>query len=312
MPQTRAQARTANSKDVSGESHVGNPTKPTIKKVSKDKEKDNPKKRKDYSADPLAKGEKSPQSTKKVKAAQPHATPPNDTKETASSKGFTSKNSDKPSKSSITNLLDQYGSFPLAQVGLDDPDSPSSPTILAHVLNALLTSTRISHDLASRALKTLIGANYHEINTLKSSTWNDRCAILTEGGYARYREKTATELADLAALITEKYDSDAANFVADLPQDDVEEAQKIVRGRVKEVKGIGGLGAELFLNSVQGVVKSLAPFVDARSGEAAKKMGLGESKDMFESVRRDNREMARLVSAITEVRLQGKTEEFKL
>ena len=43
------------------------------------------------------------------------------------------------------------------------------------------------------------------MNVLKKSSWEERTQVLTEGGYTRYREKTATALGELADLILEKY-----------------------------------------------------------------------------------------------------------
>lgn len=108
-------------------------------------------------------------------------------------------------KRKIDTLLSKYGTLPLADLGLPDPSSPSSENVLALVYNAMLTSTRISHELAHKSVKCLIEAGYHDIETLRKSTWEERTEVLTKGGYTRYREKTATGLGELAEFVTEKY-----------------------------------------------------------------------------------------------------------
>jgi len=102
-------------------------------------------------------------------------------------------------------LIEKYGSVPLEETELEDPSSPQAETILALVLNAMLSSARISHRLATKAVAHVIQAGYHKIDVLKKSSWAQRADLLTEGGYARYNEKTATEFGDLARLVQRKY-----------------------------------------------------------------------------------------------------------
>lgn len=91
-------------------------------------------------------------------------------------------------------LLATYGSFPLEASALSEPKSPTPATLLAHLLNALLSSARISHGIASKTIGIVIEAGYANLETLEKSTWEERTEVLTEGGYTHYREKTATEL----------------------------------------------------------------------------------------------------------------------
>lgn len=105
----------------------------------------------------------------------------------------------------INSLIEKYGSIPLSKTELADPSSPHAETILALVLNAMLSSARISHELAARTVDGVIKADYHKFDVLKKSSWQERTEVLTEGGYTRYREKTATAFGDLAELIESKY-----------------------------------------------------------------------------------------------------------
>jgi hypothetical protein len=105
----------------------------------------------------------------------------------------------------IRKTIEEYGSLPLQDTPAEGPLKPVPETLLAMVLDAMLKSTRISHDLAQRALIRLIEAGYHDIKTLSATTWDDRVQVLSEGGYNRYRERTATHLGELVELINEKY-----------------------------------------------------------------------------------------------------------
>lgn len=105
----------------------------------------------------------------------------------------------------IEDLIAKYGHFPLSDVGLESPDEATPETILAHVMNVLLLSVRISHRLARRALRGLVSQRYHDLKKLKASTWGERVVILDDSGYARYDHRAATELGQLADLIETKY-----------------------------------------------------------------------------------------------------------
>lgn len=105
--------------------------------------------------------------------------------------------------STVHRILEEYGEPPLK--GLDPEKLPASQVVMAHILNALLSSTRISHELARSALEVLLDAQYHDLKVLHGTSWYERTEVLTEGGYARYRERMASFLGDLTKLIEEKY-----------------------------------------------------------------------------------------------------------
>ena len=108
-------------------------------------------------------------------------------------------------KSKLDALLSKYGVHPLQDTRLPKQDEPTPETILSLLYLAMLTSARISHELAYKSVQCLIEAGYHDIETLKKSTWQERTEVLTKGGYTRYREKTATALGELAEFIEKEY-----------------------------------------------------------------------------------------------------------
>ena len=107
--------------------------------------------------------------------------------------------------SKIDTLLSKYGVQPLQDTKLPSQHEPTPETVLSLLYLAMLTSARISHELAYRSVQCLIEAGYQDIEVLKKSTWQERTEVLTKGGYTRYREKTATALGELAELIEKKY-----------------------------------------------------------------------------------------------------------
>jgi hypothetical protein len=83
-----------------------------------------------------------------------------------------------------------------------------------------------------------------------------------------------------------------------------------IRAALKEIKGIGGLGIDIFCDTAQGVWPCLAPFVDPRSQKTAGQLGLGSVDELWEAVDKDAVQMCRLSAALTTVRLGKKVDEF--
>lgn len=211
------------------------------------------------------------------------------------------------STATLQKIIDKYGNAPLSTYeNISDADKPTAATILAHVLHAMLTSARISHAIASRSVQALLTNNYHDIKTLSSSSWERRTEVLTEGGYTRYREKTATGLDDLADFVQDRYDGDLNNLrkeANDMPEQ--------IRAKFKEIKGLGDVGVSILCDSLQGLWPCLAPFVDSRSLATADKLGLpSDAAALFDGVEKDPMKMARLCTALTSVRLDKKGKEF--
>ncbi|ROT42210.1 hypothetical protein SODALDRAFT_10437 [Sodiomyces alkalinus F11] len=111
-------------------------------------------------------------------------------------------------KKLLARVLAEYGGPPLNGL-VEEEKTPASNVVMAHIFNALLSSTRISHDIAMSTLTCLIEESYHDLSVLEQTSWEQRTEILTRGGYTRYREKTANFLGDLAELMGEKYGTSA-------------------------------------------------------------------------------------------------------
>lgn len=107
----------------------------------------------------------------------------------------------------IQSVISKCGQPPLAGTSLaNQPSSNADPdTILAMVLDVMIKSRPISHDLAQKTLTHLVDAGYHHIDILSSTTWEERTKVLSEGGYNRYREQCATNLGGLADSVSKRY-----------------------------------------------------------------------------------------------------------
>ncbi|OGM40171.1 D-amino-acid oxidase [Aspergillus bombycis] len=207
----------------------------------------------------------------------------------------------------VQKAIDKLGRCPLDGTKIAQKPLTASPeTLLAMVIDAMLKSRPISHDLTQRTVTKVIDAGYHDIRKLGHSTWEERTTILKDGGYSRYREQGATNLGELAELVESKYDGDLNNLLEEAHHNRDE-----VRQLIKEIKGLGDLGADLFFNNVQSVWPEIAPFVDKRSLQTADQVGIGTDLDaIYADLKRDSMKMSRLANGLSAARLDKRQGEL--
>ncbi|KAJ5690395.1 hypothetical protein N7462_004787 [Penicillium macrosclerotiorum] len=206
-------------------------------------------------------------------------------------------------------VAETFGAIPLEGTGIPQSQrlQPKSETVLAIAIDAMLKSRPISHHLAHKTTCGLIDHRYHLIDTLANSTWEDRVQTLRQSGYNRYREQCATNLGNLAELVNNKYDGDL-NQLLEGSHGHTEEIQR----RMKEIKGIGDLGAELFLDQVHSVWPSVAPFLDSRSLKTAEEIGIGTDLDaIYDELGQDSVSMSKFASGLSKVRLEHKEHDIQ-
>lgn len=84
-----------------------------------------------------------------------------------------------------------------------------------------------------------------------------------------------------------------------------------IRKLLKEIKGIGNVGVDIFCDTAQEIWPCLAPFIDPRSMKTAQQCGLGDDLEkIWETIGKDPGQMCRLAAALTTVRLEKKEKEF--
>lgn len=106
----------------------------------------------------------------------------------------------------VQKVLDEFGSPPLAGTPLaKKASSPTPEILLAMIIDAMLKSRPIQHDLSQKTVNHLIEVGYHDLNKLSESTWEERTNVLRESGYNRYREQAATNLGVLAEFVQDNY-----------------------------------------------------------------------------------------------------------
>jgi len=191
-------------------------------------------------------------------------------------------------------LLDRFGRTSAEQAGIRLADKPS-PLYQLLVLATLL-SARISGDIAVAAAKELFAAGYRTPQRMRQSSWQDRVDTLGRAGYRRYDERTSTMLDDAAVLLLDRWRGDLRNL-----RDDAGADPQRIRELLTEFKGMGPVGADIFLREVQAVWPEVAPYVDGRVMQGAEKVGLPSNARDLSGLVDSPRDLARLSSALVRV-----------
>ncbi|MGB6164986.1 MAG: endonuclease [Pseudonocardiaceae bacterium] len=191
-------------------------------------------------------------------------------------------------------LLDRFGRTSAEQAGIRLADKPA-PLYQLLVLATLL-SARISADIAVAAAKELFSAGYRTPRRMRQASWQDRVDALGRAGYRRYDERTSTMLRDAAVLLLDRWRGDLRTL-----RNDADGDPKRIRELLTEFAGMGPVGADIFLREVQAVWPQVAPYLDGRVTQGAKKVGLPPSaRDLSELVD-SSRDLVRLSSALVRV-----------
>jgi hypothetical protein len=134
---------------------------------------------------------------------------------------------------------------------------------------------------------------------MASSTWEERARTLNEAGYARYDEHTSTMLGETTEMLLDRYGGDLRDLKEEAGRDPDEE-----RRLLKQFKGIGDVGVDIFFREAQVAWAELFPFADRRALEEAGKLGLkGGVRELVRLT--GDRDFPRLVAALVLVRSAG-------
>lgn len=139
---------------------------------------------------------------------------------------------------------------------------------------ATLLSARIRAEGAVSAARALFEEGLTTVDKMIDSTWERRTRILNRSGYARYDESTSRMLGDTAELLSDRYGGDLRNLRQAAERDPSRE-----RKLLKECKGIGDVGVNIFFREVQLLWDEVHPFADDAVLEAARALQLPAKPD---------------------------------
>jgi hypothetical protein len=206
-------------------------------------------------------------------------------------------------RDTVRALLDRHGRTYAEQLGIDAAKGTPSP-LFRLLCASMLMSARIDAEIAVDAARNLAKRGWRSPAKLAESTWEQRVKALNEAGYARYQERTATMLGELADHLLERWGGDLRKL-----RDAADRDPKTERKLLKEFKGMGDVGVDIFFREVQGVWDELRPFVDGRAADSAARLGL--PRDAGELARLvPQRDFVRLVAALVRVGLEDAYDEI--
>ena len=205
-----------------------------------------------------------------------------------------------PSKRRIAEaLLERHGRTFADELGIDVAAGTPSP-LFRLLVASILFSARIGHRIAAAAARALADQGWTTPRKLAEATWRQRVRVLNGAGYARYDESTSRMLGDTCALLLERYRGDLRRL-----REQAERDPRRERALLKEFKGIGDVGVDIFFREAQVVWEELYPFADRRALRAAERLGLGgEVRSLARLVDGDAGEFATLTAALIRVGLE--------
>jgi endonuclease III len=193
----------------------------------------------------------------------------------------------------VSVLVDRYGRTFADEAGITLADKPA-PLYQLLVLATLL-SARITAGIAVAAARELFRAGYRTPAAMRDASWQDRVDALGRGHYRRYDERTATMLGDGAQLCLDRWRGDLRRLHQSAPAD-----VPGLRRLLTEFPGIGPTGADIFLRESEAVWPDVAPFVDRRAADGARRLGLPTSAEGLAGLVRPA-ELPGLLSALVRV-----------
>ena len=194
-------------------------------------------------------------------------------------------------------LLERHGQTFAQELGIK-PERAAPSQLFRLLVASILFSARIGHGIAIEAAKALFREGWTTPQKLGAAPWAQRVRVLNRSGYARYDESTSRMLGEDCELLLECYRGDLRRL-----REQAGREPKRERALLKEFKGMGDVGVDIFFREVQLVWEELYPFADRRARQAAQRLGLpADPATLARLVERS--EFARLVAALVRTSLE--------
>jgi hypothetical protein len=157
-----------------------------------------------------------------------------------------------------------------------------------------LMSKPISAEIAVAAAKELFALGLRNPRRVLDADRQDMIRAFGRAHYVRYDESTASRLPEMARLAMDSYRGDLRRLAAESHQDTA-----AAKRLLKDFKGIGDTGADIFLREVQDVWTWARPYFDEKAVAAARELGLPTDPDRLAALA--PRANARLAAALIRV-----------
>ncbi|MGE2692726.1 endonuclease [Mycolicibacterium pulveris] len=203
-------------------------------------------------------------------------------------------------KQLVQSLLEHAGTTYAEEAGIRLKDQPM-PLFELLVL-CMLASKPIDAAIAVSAARELFADGLRTPDAVLDADRQQMIRAFGRAHYVRYDESSADRLIDIAETVRAQYRGDLRYLAAE-SDDDVRAAA----GLLKQFKGIGDTGSDIFLREVQDVWTWVRPYFDERATAAARELGLpGKAGDLAELAPGSTAELA---AALVRVSLDDKLRE---
>lgn len=208
-------------------------------------------------------------------------------------------------RSLVASLLDRHPRSHAEELGIDVAKNTPAP-LFRWLVVSVLFSARISADQAQSAAAALFDKGWTTPAKMAEATWRQKVTVLNRSGYARYDESTSRYLGADCDLLLERWKGDLRRL-----RDEAERDPKRQRALLRQFKGIGDVGVDIFFREAQLAWDELYPFADKRALGAAKKLGLGDDAKALARLVSRRRDLPRLLSALVRVDLDKTWDEVR-
>jgi len=191
----------------------------------------------------------------------------------------------------VRRLLKTAGTTYAEEAGIRLKDQPMP--LFQLLTLCMLASKPIDAAIAMQAARELFRSGLRTPQSVLKADRADMIRAFGRAHYVRYDESSATRLTDIAAAVRDDYGGDLRR----LATHDV----KTTGRALKQFKGIGDTGADIFLREVQDVWTWARPYFDKRALTAARKLGLPTDADELSALAPRNN--AKLAAALVRVSL---------
>jgi len=202
----------------------------------------------------------------------------------------------------VAELLSRHGHTFAEDLAADVP-ADTAEAMFRLLVFATLASARIRSSAALEASNALFEQGWTSPRALVETTWEQRVQVLNQHGYARYDESTARILGESCHYLLDTHDGDVRGL-----RDAADHQPEREHALLMQIKGIGPVGADIFLREAQAGWDELVPYVDARTRQTARELGLpGDPRRLLALVERE--EFPVLVAALVRSRLEHDTDD---
>jgi len=163
--------------------------------------------------------------------------------------------------------------------GLKDLRTYSSSVLtpFEELLCAFILSRPISHRLGHRTIRTVLNPPYNFTSPKAiQDAGKEKVVQSVWDAKTQHKEKTAGEMSLAADVVADKFSkNDATDASLEKVREEAEKDVDQIRDLLKtNIKGVGKTGLDIFVRRVQWLWPECYPFMDDRTSQAAKALGL--------------------------------------